>query len=78
MHACLQYLRGRIDQLGHFNMLSGTDALPLVAFSLKDDRRKNGYDEFDISDRLRQHGWCAVRCAFRCHIRRRHVEVLQD
>lgn len=31
--------------------------LPLCTFSLKPEHRLNGYDEFDVADRLRQRGW---------------------
>ena len=31
--------------------------LPLATFSLKHEYRLNGYDEFDVADRLRQRGW---------------------
>lgn len=31
--------------------------LPLATFTLKPEYRLNGYDEFDVADRLRQRGW---------------------
>jgi glutamate decarboxylase len=31
--------------------------LPLCTFSLKPEYRMNGFDEFDVADRLRQRGW---------------------
>jgi hypothetical protein len=31
--------------------------LPLATFCLKPEFRQNGYDEFDVADRLRQRGW---------------------
>lgn len=31
--------------------------VPLVAFSMKAEKRTHGYNEFDIADRLRQFGW---------------------
>ena len=34
-----------------------TPGVPLVAFTLKAEKRTHGYNEFDIADRLRQFGW---------------------
>ena len=34
-----------------------TPGVPLVAFSLPDGRRGQGFDEFDVADVLREHGW---------------------
>lgn len=34
-----------------------TPGVPLVAFTLKPEKRTHGYNEFDIADRLRQFGW---------------------
>ena len=31
--------------------------MPLVAFTLKAEKRTHGYSEFDVADRLRQFGW---------------------
>lgn len=48
---------------GHFRILSKSNALPLVAFSLTPTVSKAGkeehrqYNEFDIADKLRQRGW---------------------
>lgn len=39
---------------GRFKLLSKPQGVPLVAFSLKDKRK---FDEFDIADGLRRHGW---------------------
>ena len=47
---------------GHFRMIGGGMGLPVVAFALKEGRKNaNGedavWDEFDLSDRLKQHHW---------------------
>lgn len=34
-----------------------TPGVPLVAFSLGDDKRGQGFDEFDVADVLRERGW---------------------
>ena len=31
--------------------------VPLVAFTLKAEKRTHGYNEFDVADRMRQFGW---------------------
>ena len=38
-------------------MRAPTPGVPLVAFTLKAEKRTHGYNEFDIADRLRQFGW---------------------
>jgi len=48
-----------ILELGHFKILSKDIGVPLVAFSLilPADGSKRMYDEFDISNKMREHGW---------------------
>ena len=44
-----------------------TPGVPLVAFTLKAEKRTHGYNEFDIADRLRQFGWVVpVRAPVLC------------
>lgn len=57
MQATMMYLRKGIKEIGCFDLLSTETGVPLVTFTLKDDKRTHGFDEFDIMDRLRQHGW---------------------
>lgn len=47
---------------GHFDLIGGGKGLPVVAFSLKPNRKnKDGdelnYDEFDIMDRMKEFHW---------------------
>ncbi len=49
-----------LEDTGYFTIISARDPvpmLPLATFSLKPEYRMNGYDEFDVADRLRQRGW---------------------
>jgi glutamate decarboxylase len=48
------YLAERLIKLDHFTLLSDSHSLPLVAFRLSEPRP---YTVFDISERLRAHGW---------------------
>ena len=48
------YLSGEIEKLGPFELLTRGDTIPTFAFALKDSSR---YSVFDISERLRGHGW---------------------
>jgi glutamate decarboxylase len=47
-------LSGQIAELGPFELLSDGSAIPVFAFRLKDASR---YSVYDISERLRVHGW---------------------
>nr|GLL26179.1 glutamate decarboxylase [Ipomoea trifida] len=47
-------LKEALEKTGKFNIISKDMGVPLVAFSLKDNRR---YTEFEISDMLRRYGW---------------------
>ena len=44
---------------GHFKLLSKKVGVPLVAFSLTDhpSGHKRMYDEFQLSDKLKESGW---------------------
>jgi glutamate decarboxylase len=48
-------LAGRIEELGPFRLLTRGDALPVFAFTLKDDVDR--YSVFDVSAGLRERGW---------------------
>ena len=48
------YLAGEIEKLGPFELLSRGDTIPVFAFALRDSSQ---YSVFDISDKLREHGW---------------------
>ncbi|CAK0787685.1 hypothetical protein CVIRNUC_010907 [Coccomyxa viridis] len=59
-HAVAMYLQKALEDTGYFTIISARDPvpmLPLATFSLKSEFRLNGYDEFDVADRLRQRGW---------------------
>ena len=47
-------LGGRIAALGPYQLVSDGTAIPVIAFALRDSSR---YSVFDVSDRLRRHGW---------------------
>jgi len=53
------YLRDKLVETGHFKILSKDVGVPLVAISLLPgkDGKNRFYDEFQLSDRLRQSGW---------------------
>jgi glutamate decarboxylase len=48
------YMSGQLVEMGPFEMLSNGSAIPVLAFSVK---QGTPYTVFDVSDRLRQHGW---------------------
>ncbi|MEZ5583988.1 MAG: pyridoxal-dependent decarboxylase [Candidatus Competibacteraceae bacterium] len=48
------YLSGEIEKWDLPELLSRGDTIPVFAFALKDDSR---YGVFDLSDKLREHGW---------------------
>jgi glutamate decarboxylase len=54
LHRTAHYLTDQIEATGKFTILSDREALPVVAFSLKDDSK---YTVFDISAKLRERGW---------------------
>jgi glutamate decarboxylase len=47
-------LAGRIAALGPYELVSDGTAIPVIAFALRDSSR---YTVFDVSNRLRSHGW---------------------
>ena len=56
MMSTAQYLGGKIKNSGKFVMQSTPKLMPLVTFQLKG---KPGFTEYDLSDKLREHGWIA-------------------
>ncbi|MFN4257814.1 MAG: glutamate decarboxylase [Gemmataceae bacterium] len=48
------FLSSAIEKMGKFDLLSRGDMIPVFAFALKDASR---YTVFDLSDKLREHGW---------------------
>lgn len=53
-NANAQLLRERLLNTGRFNILSKEIGVPLVAFSLKENRK---HDEYEVSEHLRRFGW---------------------
>ncbi|KAI7902417.1 glutamate decarboxylase [Cokeromyces recurvatus] len=51
-----EYLANKLEETGRFEILSARNGkgVPLVAFHLKEEKL---YDEFDVSAKLREHGW---------------------
>lgn len=50
-------LAAGLKKMGHWEIVSGDEGLPLVAFHLKDVPGGRTYNEFDVADRLRMFGW---------------------
>jgi glutamate decarboxylase len=57
-----EHLSGAIEKLGPYNLVSRGDALPVFAFTLRDEIEN--YTVFDVSDRLRQNGWLVPAYSF--------------
>ncbi|MFJ7337794.1 glutamate decarboxylase [Streptomyces sp. NPDC101110] len=55
-------LAGRIGALGDFRLLTRGDELPVFAFTTAPD--VTAYDVFDVSRRLREHGWLVPAYTF--------------
>ncbi len=49
-----KYLAGKVKKCGRFKMESEAKLMPLITFQLKG---KPGFTEYDLSDKLREHGW---------------------
>ena len=47
-------LSGRIAEMGPFSIVSDGSQIPVLSFTVADDLP---YTAFDVSDRLRYHGW---------------------
>ncbi|MEU3889596.1 glutamate decarboxylase [Streptomyces sp. NPDC029041] len=55
-------LAGRVGALGDFRLLTRGDELPVFAFTTAPD--VTAYDVFDVSRRLREHGWLVPAYTF--------------
>ncbi|WCJ25147.1 glutamate decarboxylase [Euphorbia peplus] len=65
-------LREALEKTGRFNIVSKEIGVPLVAFSLKDNKYHN---EFEISEMLRRFGWIVP--AYTMPANAQHVTVLR-
>jgi len=50
-----QYIRDRLTKTGRFQVLNETQRIPVVALTL--DKSVTRYNEFDISNKVRERGW---------------------
>ncbi|MFI8192877.1 glutamate decarboxylase [Streptomyces sp. NPDC085946] len=66
-------LAGRVEALGDFRLLTRGDQLPVFAFTTAPD--VTAYDVFDVSRRLREHGWLVPAYTFPPH--REDLSVLR-
>jgi glutamate decarboxylase len=57
-----KHLSAQIAKIGPYELLSDGSDLPVFAFTLKEGVKN--YTVFDVSDRLRQHGWLVPAYAF--------------
>jgi len=55
------YLSGRIAELGPFRLISDGSDIPVFAFTTNDDAN---FSVFDMSDKLREHGWLVPAYTF--------------
>jgi glutamate decarboxylase len=65
MHRCQEvamHLSANIAKMGPYQLLSDGSELPVFAFTLRDSVKN--YTVFDVSDRLRQHGWLVPAYSF--------------
>jgi glutamate decarboxylase len=56
------HLSSEIAKMGPYELLSDGSELPVFAFTLKDSVKN--YTVYDVSDRLRQHGWLVPAYSF--------------
>ena len=85
-----QYLRHRLTKSGRFQIMNKTQRIPVVALTL--DKSVTRYNEFDISNKVRERGWIlaaysmppdaqqvnSLRIVVRPHLNRTVVEILAD
>ncbi|KAE8661494.1 Glutamate decarboxylase 1 [Hibiscus syriacus] len=71
-HGNAMVLKQGLEKTGRFNIVSKDEGVPLVAFSLKDNKR---HDEFEISDMLRRFGWIVP--AYTMPADAQHITVLR-
>ena len=85
-----EYLRDRLIKTGKFQIMNETQRIPVVALTL--DKSVTKYNEFDISNKVRERGWIlaaysmppeaqevnSLRIVVRPHINRNVAELLAD
>jgi glutamate decarboxylase len=85
-----EYLRDRLVKTGKFQIMNETQRIPVVALTL--DKSVTKYNEFDISNKVRERGWIlaaysmppeaqevnSLRIVVRPHINRNVAELLAD
>ena len=71
-HGNAMVLKEGLEKTGRFNIVSKDDGVPLVAFSLKNNKR---HDEFEISEMLRRYGWIVP--AYTMPADAQHITVLR-
>jgi len=77
LKAVAQRLAAGVLATGAFRLLSDDVSLPLVAFSFlpRTDGSTRGYDEFALSDKLRERGW--VLPAYRLAPKADHITLMR-
>lgn len=85
-----EYLRDRLTKSGKFHIMNATQRIPVVALTL--DKSVKRYNEFDISNKVRERGWIlaaysmppdaqevnSLRIVVRPHLNRHVAEILAD
>jgi glutamate decarboxylase len=85
-----EYLRDRLTKGGRFQIMNATQRIPVVALTL--DKSVKKYNEFDISNKVRERGWIvaaysmppdaqkinSLRIVVRPHLNRNVAELLAD
>jgi glutamate decarboxylase len=85
-----EYLRDRLTKGGRFQVMNATQRIPVVALTL--DKSVKRYNEFDISNKVRERGWIlaaysmppdaqevnSLRIVVRPHLNRNVAQILAD
>lgn len=85
-----EYLRDRLTKTGKFRIMNETQRIPVVALTL--DKSIKKYNEFDISNKVRERGWIvaaysmppdaqevnSLRIVVRPHLNRNVAELLAE
>jgi len=85
-----EYLRDRLTKGGRFQIMNATQRIPVVALTL--DKSVKKYNEFDISNKVRERGWIlaaysmppdaqnvnSLRIVVRPHLNRNVAQILAD
>jgi glutamate decarboxylase len=85
-----EYLRDRLTKTGKFRIMNETQRIPVVALTL--DKSVKKYNEFDISNKVRERGWIvaaysmppdaqevnSLRIVVRPHLNRNVAELLAE